>query len=291
MFNLAFVTCRTWMDLSDDERLVADALRSHGASVSAAIWDAPDVDWSRFDAVVIRSTWDYHLAPDEFAFWVRQFAHDRPRLWNPPQVVLQNMHKGYLSSLAAKGVQTVPSVHLPRGAEVSLRTLLLDHGWEDVVIKPAISAAAYETWRTSLAMAGTDQGKFGGQIRQRDLLIQPYIPEIASKGEWSLIFLGGSFSHAVLKRPGAGDFRVQREFGGTFVPAQPPSTLIDHATSILAMVKQDLLYARLDAIERDGRLILMELELIEPFLFLGSSPGAVERFAQTIITHVLKQNA
>ena len=283
MFNLAFATCRTWMNLSDDERLVADALRSHGASVSAAIWDAPDIDWSRFDAVVIRSTWDYHLSPDQFASWVRRFADGRPRLWNPPDVVLQNMHKSYLSSLAAKGVQTVPSVYLASGTEVSLRTLMIDHGWEDVVIKPVISAAAYETWRTSLPMAGTDQGKFDGQITRRDLLIQPYIPEIASKGEWSLVFIGGAFSHAVLKRPRAGDFRVQREFGGTFVPACPPPTLIDQATSILSMVDQALLYARVDAIERDGRLILMELELIEPFLFLFSSPGAVDRFAEAVI--------
>jgi glutathione synthase/RimK-type ligase-like ATP-grasp enzyme len=283
MFNLAFATCRTWMDLSDDDRLVTNALRGHGASVRAVIWDAPDVDWSRFDAVVIRSTWDYHLAPDQFASWVRRFEQAGPRLWNPPEVVLQNMHKSYLTSLAAKDVQTVPSVHLPRGTEVSLQTLVLDHGWEDVVIKPAISAAAYETWRTSLPMTGTDQGKFAEQIERRDLLIQPYIPEIASKGEWSLVFLGGSFSHAVLKRPSSGDFRVQREFGGTFVPACPPPALIDQATSILSMIDQELLYARLDAIERDGRLILMELELIEPFLFLGSSPGAVERFAEAII--------
>src|SRR5688572_3660761 len=231
MLNVAFATCRKFPELSDDDRLVAEALRGHGATVTAMIWDAPDADWSRFDGVVIRSTWDYHLSADQFSSWVRRFAQAGPRLWNPPEVVLQNMHKGYLRSLAAKGVATVPTVQLPRGSQVSFRNVLGDCGWEDVVIKPAISAAAYETWRTSLPLAPTDQERFAEPIRRCYLLVQPYMPEIASKGEWSLIFLGGGYSHAVLKQPGAGDFRVQREFGGPSIAAQPPAGLIEQAKS------------------------------------------------------------
>ena len=283
MYNVAFATCRNWQQLSEDDQLVSEILRREKVRVSAAIWDAPDIDWSGFDAVVIRSTWDYHHKAGEYAEWVRRFAGGRPRLWNRPEVVLQNMNKRYLGALAAKGVKTVPTAYFSAAQNVLLRDVLAEHDWQDAVVKPAVSAAAHETWRTCLERAEIDQGRFAEQIRRRDLLIQPYVPEIGSKGEWSFVFLGGSFSHAVLKRPADGDFRVQREFGGTTVHAKPEPALIAQAESMMSAVGDELLYARVDGIERGGELILMELEMIEPFLFLGFSEGAPHRFAETII--------
>lgn len=148
--------------------------------------------------------------------------------------------------------------------------------------KPAISLNAFGTWRTSLNTAVLDEKQFAEQVGTQDLLVQPYLPEITSKGEWSLIFFRGQYSHAVLKRPLAGDFRVQREFGGEAIPAAPTADLIQQGKSILSIVPQDLLYARVDGIERDGRLVLIELEINEPLLFIKSSAGAADRFADAI---------
>jgi glutathione synthase/RimK-type ligase-like ATP-grasp enzyme len=280
MFELAFATCQQFPEMNSDDRLVADALGRKGINVISAVWDAPNTDWSRFDGVVIRSTWDYHLAVDRYAQWLRSFSCGANRLWNPPEVVLPNLNKRYLGALAGRGIEVVPTKCLAAGGGRILRKVLEDCGWKEAVIKPTVSASAHGTWRTSLATADADQSRFAAQIHRQDLLIQPYLAEIAAPGEWSFVFFGGRYSHAVLKRPAAGDFRVQREYGGSSAPAEPATTLIDQAQNALAAVDQELLYARVDGVERHGRLVLMELEINEPFLFIGFSEGAAERFAE-----------
>ena len=283
MAKVAFATCRKLPEMTDDDRLVADTLRRKNITVSSAVWDAPETPWSQFDAVVIRSTWDYHLAPERYAKWVSSFSHSAARLWNPPEAVLGNLHKSYLSILAKQGIEVVPTVFLSASEGPPLREVLKNRGWNDAVVKPAVSASAYGTWRTSLATAGSDQHQFAEQLRCGDLLVQPYLPEIATQGEWSLVFFGGRYSHAALKRPADGDFRVQRDFGGQWIAATPPAQLIAEAQSVLEADNHDLLYARVDGIEREGRFVLMELEINEPYLFVGLSEGAADRFAEEIV--------
>jgi len=283
MPSVAFATYQTSPRLTDDDELVAKELRRAGLTVTPTVWDAPDVDWSRFDCVVIRSTWDYHLRPGAFEKWVRSFEGAGRRLWNPPEAVLENMNKRYLAVLARKGVNVVPTRYLAASDEVRLQALLEDCGWEEVVVKPAVSASALGTWRTSLASARADQARFAEQARGQDLLVQPYLPEIAAGGEWSLIFFGGRYSHAVLKKPAPGDFRVQRHHGGHATAAEPGPALVAQAAAILSGIGHDLLYARLDGVERDGRFMLMEAELIEPYLWIGLAKAAARRFAEAIM--------
>src|SRR6266540_1929930 len=193
-----------------------------------------------------------------------------PAVWNPPAILRWNSHKGYLRDLAARGVPVVPTRWLARGTPVELAQLLRDVGWSDAVVKPAVSASAHGTWRTSFETAGADQRRLDELLRSGDVMVQPFMSEVRDAGEWSILFLGGRFSHAVLKRPGAGagDYRVQLEFGGTAATMVPPDTLLADAEAVMAAVPGDPLYARVDGVERDGRLVLMELELIEPHLFL-----------------------
>lgn len=282
MPSLAFATYRRSPEMTDDDRLVADALRRRGVAVTSTVWDDSRVHWHRFDAVVIRSTWDYHLALRRYAEWVGSFRDGATRLWNPPEAVLRNLNKAYLPALTEKGVETVPTVYLAASETPVLREVLEARRWNEAVIKPAVSASAWGTWRTSLATAAADQTRFAEQARTQDILVQPYLPEVASQGEWSLVFFGGRYSHAALKRPVAGDFRVQHEFGGSAVPAVPDDTFIDQARSALSAVGQELLYARVDGIEREGRLVVMELEINEPYLYLSFS----ESFAEATM-HVL----
>lgn len=281
--RVAFATHQQLPRLSDDDRLVADALARRGVDVHPAVWDAPDEGWASFDRVVIRSTWDYHLKPGSYEQWLRTFLVSPGRLWNSPETVLANLNKRYLLNLANAGVNVVPTAYVGSGDGQRLSTILERHGWEEAVIKPAISASGRGTWRTSLAAAGSDQERFAAQAQDHDMLVQPYFPEIASRGEWSLMFFGGRFSHAVLKKPAEGDFRVQRHFGGEPEAAVPGTRLVEQAAALLAGIGAPLLYARVDGIEREGDFVLMELEINEPYLFLSLCHGAASAFADAIL--------
>lgn len=246
---IALVTWRGLPELAADDRLLEEALLRRGADVRAVVWDDRSVEWRAFDAIVIRSTWDYHTRVDEFRAWLD--AMDGLPLWNPAAVVRRNLHKSYLLELQQRGVNIVPTLFVPRG--------------EGFIVKPAVSATAFRTERHQA---------------DADLLVQPFVPEIVSGGELSFIFLGRAFSHAVRKRPATGDFRVQRDFGGTAERFDAPAEWIAQATEIATMLGEEWLYARVDCVVRDGRLMLMELEATEPSLFLDEA--AAERFADAI---------
>ena len=280
--EVAFVTCRKLPEMHADDRLTADVLRGRGLCVVSAVWDDPAVDWRRYRCVVIRSTWDYHHHQDRYAAWLRRCADDGVRLWNPSTAVLANMNKRYLSDLEQRGVEVVPTEYLDIGHGHSLRGLLERRGWDRAVVKPAVSASAYRTWRTTLATADRDQPSFEEDSDQHEVLVQAHVEEIATRGEWSLVFFAGQYSHATIKRPAAGDFRVQEELGGHSAPADPPDPVIESARHILSLSPSPLLYARVDGVERGRQFMLMELEINEPYLFLGSSKGAAVRFADAI---------
>src|SRR2546426_305816 len=286
MKRVALATSAKLPLLNDDDRLLIPSLASLGLAAVPAVWDSPDVRWDEFrgggGAVLVRSCWDYHHRLEEFLAWVSRLEHAGVRVWNPPAVLRWNSHKGYLRDLAARGVSVVPTRWLERGAQADLAGLLRDAGWRDAVVKPAVSASAHGTWRTSGETAGADQRRLDELLRAGDVMVQPFTPEVVEPGEWSIVFLGGRFSHAVLKRPAAGDYRVQWEFGGSATAMAAPDTLLADAEAMMAAVPGDPLYARVDGVERDGRLILMELELIEPHLFLAWDAGATGRLAAAL---------
>ena len=169
------------------------------------------------------------------------------------------------------------------GDKEPLASIIARHAWQDVVVKPAVSASARGTWRASRVTTHESHERFAAQLLEQDLLVQPFCSEIALNGEWSLVFFDGEFSHGVLKRPADGDFRVQRHFGGHPTAAAPSPRLVEQAARILTTLGERLLYARVDGFERDGDFVLMELELNEPYLFLSLSAGAASCFADAII--------
>jgi glutathione synthase/RimK-type ligase-like ATP-grasp enzyme len=277
--RLAFATWRGLPELNADDLRAALALRNRGAQVDPVVWDAPGVDWTAFDAVIVRSVWDYHLRPLEFLRWVDRVEGAGTRLLNPPGVLRWNHHKSYLRDLASRGVATVPTAWLDRGSRPSLGPLLAERGWAEAVVKPAVSASAHETWRTRPAAAAADQERLQALLLAGDVLVQPLVPEVQSPGEWSFVFFGGAFSHAMLKRPREGDFRVQEELGGRAEWTVAPPALVAQALGALHAAPASGLYARVDGVESGGRLVLMEMELIEPVLYFGAEPAAADRFA------------
>ncbi|MCB0305955.1 MAG: hypothetical protein KDI38_19495 [Calditrichaeota bacterium] len=282
MKPLAFATYTGSSALTADDALAVAPLGERGIEAVPAAWNDPAVRWEKFAGVVIRSCWDYHLMPAEFRRWVNALNAAEVMVWNPAGMLLWNMDKRYLLDLAAKGVQIPRTIWVEAGATPDLSELLHDAGIHQAVVKPAISATAHQTWRVARERAADFQKPFEKQVLSGATLVQEFIPELLRDGEWSLLFFGGQFSHAVKKRPAGGDFRVQHDYGGSAVPEAASAALLSQARQILATLDTMPLYARVDGVEVAGQLVLLELELIEPELFLRLDPAAPERFAAAV---------
>jgi len=275
----------TWAGLpqgAESEQLLLPLLAASGVNARMVDWRDTSVAFSSFDLVVLRSCWDYHLHANEFTEWLLRTKRVATVL-NKVDTILWNSNKFYLRELEERGIQIAPTCFVSSGEEFDHRHLQKIQSWTKVVVKPAISASAHKTWvfeLRNLPSADELAELMGGA----DFLVQQFIPEIQTQGEISFIYIDGHYSHAVLKRPAIDDFRVQQEHGGSAELFTPSASLLQEANAIAAAVEQvnDSLYCRLDAVEKDSKLILMELELIEPELFLGLAKGAAERFATAI---------
>ena len=292
--RLAFATYAAHPAPTPDDDVLVRELARRGVAVAGIPWDAP-VDWSAHDGVVVRSTWDYHLRHADFTRWVRALEADGVTLLNVPPLLLWNADKRYLRDLEAEGIAVVPTAWSDvDDEEPALGAIARRHGWAGpLVVKPAVSASAHDTWTTAPRPSAEDERRYGEARRRSRLLVQPFVPEVERDGEWSLVFLGGGFSHAVLKRPRAGDFRVQAEHGGSAERASPPPSLVDDAGAVLAAAARrlalsvrEIVYARVDGVDRGGRLLLMELECVEPSLFFAVCPEGAPRLAEAIVTRV-----
>jgi glutathione synthase/RimK-type ligase-like ATP-grasp enzyme len=283
---VALATSSKVPELTDDDRLLVSALALRGVRAVPAIWDDSGDDWHRYSAVVIRSCWDYHLKYDAFLAWLVRLEAASMRVLNPPPLVRWNSEKTYLRELSGRGIAVVPTRWVEQKESVSLDLLLHETGWNEVVVKPAISASAHETWRSASAPAHEDDERFRAMVSRGRVLVQPYLDVVAAEGEWSLLFYGGEYSHGVLKRPAANDFRVQLEHGGRSEVLEPAPEVIEAARRALVAGEQGRagsLYARVDGCVIDGAFVLMELELIEPDLFLRSNAAAPDRLASALL--------
>ena len=287
---IALATYAALPTLAPDEQPLLAELRSRGIEPQAAVWDDANVRWDAYHGVVVRSCWDYHLRYDEFFRWIDRVTSLGVRIWNSPGTLRWNSRKTYLHDLSIGGIRTVPTLWLERdsqrAASASLATILTDCEWDRAVVKPIISASAHETWRVSIdearANASSQDERLRGLIGTSGAMVQPFVPEVESDGEWSLQFFSGVFSHAVVKRAVPGDFRVQREFGGTHETVTPTDGILRDAERALRAAPGESVYARVDGAIVRGELVVTELELLEPSLFLDAHAAAPSRFADAI---------
>lgn len=259
-----------------ETHLVAAALADLGATAEVVPWHGAGSGSEVADIAVLRSTWDYTSRRDELVSWCRHTDQSTP-VHNRPYVVEWNSHKRYLLELRDAGVPALPTVAVVAGSSVEA----VPGGWSHVVIKPAVSSGA----------AGAGRFRSGDPaalhhlralVRTGDALVQPFAVSVAT-GERSLAFIAGGFSHAVNKTPAAGDYRVQESHGGRVQVHLPTVEEREVAEAAVAVVDSDLLYARVDLVEMDGAPHVIELELIEPELFLGTNPQAPGRLARAIL--------
>lgn len=273
MNQIALVTYAGSPELTDDDQLLVPALRHLGVEAKSAIWDAP-LDWNQFDQVILRSCWDYHLRANEFLEWLEKLEQSCVPLQNFPSLIRWNMDKRYLLQLEGAGASIPPTIWIEDREEASVHEILNAQGWDSAVAKPTVSASAHNLRRVF---------KSEPVVRVKGpAMVQRFVPEILVAGEWSLVFIGGDYSHSVIKRPTPGDFRVQWQFGGEAVSGEPAPETVATIKNLLASLPERPLYARVDGIESDSGFVLMEVELIEPVLFLGIG-NASDRFAERIV--------
>lgn len=292
MIDVAILTQRTYLQLDNndpyqcqialEEAWLAQALRRLGLTVQRLAWDDPQQDWSQVRGAVFRSTWDYSERQAEFEAWLDQVALTT-LLFNRYDLIRWNMDKHYLRDLAEQGVAIVPSVFLQPRQPVDLVVLAQRFGWQELVIKPTVSAGARGALRFGLSQAATAQQALDQALASEAMLVQPFLPSVLSQGELSLILMAGKLSHAIRKTPRDGDFRVQDDHGGQVHAHTPSNDEIAFAESAVAACVVTPLYARVDVLRDEAnRLRLIELELIEPELFFRFNPAAAITLAQHI---------
>ena len=248
---LALVTDRLRPGLTDDDRPLLAALADLDPRPVA--WDDSTVDWAAFAAVIIRSPWDYQFSFPAFEAWIERLRAVNARVWNPVDLLSWNLRKTYLAELEARGVPIVPTawVHEP----TPLAPLLAAHGWDEAVIKPIVGAAGHDTWRVRV---GDDR------LVPSGFMVQPFVREFTTDGEWSFVFFDGEYSHAAFKQAGPGQFLIHIEYGGTVAIREPSADLVAQATAVCAAVHGDPLYIRVDGVSTPAGLLVNEVELVEP---------------------------
>lgn len=277
-FALVTTTDDHLHDIKEDDMIV-DALRRKGAGARKIIWHETNPASLAGHTVVLRTPWDYQARLSEFIDWLH-VVDAVATLLNPLDVIRTTIDKGYLIDMAKAGYAVPETMAMPQTRE----------GWHAALANP-LFAHAIAKRRIGAGAIGLRQIYANDDASWEPLLaethnyiLQPFIPEVVSEGELSFLFFGERFSHAMHKRPRAGDIRVQMEWGGSVDVIEPSSRLINQAQEFLNFLPAPTAYARVDVVEVEGRLLLMELEVFEPELFLTYVPEAAEAFAASLLS-------
>ena len=277
--RLALATCATVPAWEVDDRPFHAALAARGIPATQAVWDDPSIDWTSFDIVVIRTTWDYQEKRDAFVAWAERLAALAVPLHNPADIVRWNTHKSYLRDLERRGVAIVPTEWLERRTRPDVAAICARRGWRRAFLKPCVGATSRETLRFDAGDPAA-QRHVDRLLPLEDLMLQPYLPRVETDGELSAIFIDGELTHGVRKVPVSGDYRVQDDFGAKDSVIDFPDVAL--ARQAIGAVGRTLLYGRADFLIADEGLRLTELELVEPSLFFRHAPRTADVLAGAI---------
>lgn len=265
-----------------EDRLLLEALQAQGLRVKRLNWDAKDFDWASTEAVLFRATWDYFHRFSEFKPWLDHVVK-QTKLINSHALIKWSMDKHYLADLARQGINIPPTQFIEQGESINLQQAMLAQGWTEAILKPAIAGGARHTYRLNQANVASHQALFEDLISNEAMLLQAFQQAILTRGEVSYILFGGRYSHAVLKKAKAGDFRVQDDFGGTVHPYQATAEERAFVERALDCCPQLPFYARVDVMwDNHQKLCLSELELIEPELWFRKHEPAASQLAELV---------
>ena len=264
---------------------IVAAARPRGLELEPVVWDDPELEIDAYGAFVVGTTWDYAERPERFLAFLDRVTEQRP-LFNPVEVIRWNLDKGYLGDLAAAGAPVVPTLEFDRADAAAVTAGFEEFGGNELVVKPRVGASA---WR-QVRLAKGQALPAAEELPPGSCLVQPFLESVPVEGEWSFVFLGGEFSHCAQKIPASGDYRVQSMFGAREVAVDPTVEQLEaaqsvlHATELRFAEHGPLLYARVDMVRgREGGLEVMEVELIEPYLYPEQGPELGERFVDALV--------
>ncbi|WP_372655222.1 RimK family alpha-L-glutamate ligase [Halobacteriovorax sp.] len=281
MIKLAILTCSEIdVNACNDDNLIIPLLKSQEIEAVFQIWDDLTVDWSSFDCILIRSTWDYTEKIEQFKSFINKLPRE-VKLFNAHEIVMNNFNKSYLFDLEERGFEIVPSLK-SKVSQDTIEEAFTKFQSDKIIIKPLIGAGA-----SGIQVIEKDNLNAVVENNNEEL-IQPFQDSISTDGEVSLIFFNGDFSHAILKVPKKNEFRSQEEFGSKITPLSPDSQTINYSKKVLESITTDSLFARVDLLkneENEWRYI-GEVELIEPALYLSFDKDSAQRFCNAIVKRV-----
>lgn len=266
MTKALFLTCTSQTESFIEDQIFMNAFEKQGWDCTLYAWNRPALNWNEYDFAIIRTTWDYYKNPDQFLAVLEDIEKSACQLWNPLSVVRWNFDKIYLQDLVTWGVKIAPTIWDKKVGLSKRKSPFEIFDCDEVIVKPRISVGAFDT--LLLTEDEWNLKRLRRIYKDRDIMVQKCLKSIREVGEYSLVFFAEEFSHAILKTPKAGDFRVQSFYGGTETSVEVPEAAIKQGLLALQAVAEAPLYARVDLAHEDGEWILMELELIEPQLFL-----------------------
>ena len=292
MTDITLLTCRAYykpdnvtpyiQNILLEQELLKSAFEAQGLKVDITYWDNPTYEWQETKSVLFRTIWDYFERFDEFWEWLEQ-VKTKTRLINSYELIKWNIDKHYLKDLSSWGIKTVPTYFADKGCKMKLHEIAKRNQWKDLVIKPAISASAFKTYKILANEIQASEKLFNSLVQERNMLVQPYFETITQLGEASLMVFDGKFTHAILKKAQPGDFRVQDDFGGTVHNYIPTKAEINFAEKVFETCKTKPVYGRVDIVwDNDKNFYLSELEIIEPELWIRNYPKCAERIAEAV---------
>ena len=283
--RIALATCSNLPDWEVDDRPLHDALRQRDVDIAEPAWDDESVNWSDFDTVLIRTTWDYVDKIGAFVAWAQRVAQ-HTQLFNPPNIVHWNTNKTYLRELEEKGAPAIPTVWISPDDDADIASIMKERNWSRAFLKPVVGASASGTLRFTADETDAAQTHLTDHLaRDMTMMLQPYVATVETEGEYSGIYIDGALAHGVQKVPVPGDYRVQDDYGASdkpWSPADDERAVMDQI--MRAAGAKDLLYARVDLLRNDiGELMLTELELVEPSLFFRHGPNTPDLLADALL--------
>ena len=283
MPRIALLTLEDRTGYVIDDELVVTELRDRGCDAVEIPWSDSTVDWSRFDLVIVRTTWDYHLRIHEFLDTLARIEASGALLVNARDLIVWNLDKRYLEELALRGVAIVPSLWGDTATAPDFTRLFARLGSDEVVVKPVVSANALDTFRLRAPLSDSQLDELVRTFADRPWCAQPFVHSVLTEGELSVFYFGGHLSHAVRKVPESGDFRVQEEHGGSITSVPITDDVRRVTDTVIRAVTPMPFQARVDLVRlSDGSLALMELEMIEPSLYFRTHPDAAANFADAV---------
>ena len=292
MTDVTLVTCRAYYEPDKitpyiqnillEQELLKSSLEAQGLKVNVTFWDNPSYEWQKTKSVLFRTVWDYFERFDEFWEWLEQ-VKTKTKLINSYELIKWNIDKHYLKDLKNNDIQVVPTYFADRGNNISLQEIANSKDWKHIVIKPAISASAFNTYKITNDEIEQKEQLFHELLQTNDMLVQPFFPTISELGEASLMVFGGKFTHAILKKAKAGDFRVQDDFGGTVHDYNPTQEEIKFAEKVFQSCTSLPIYGRVDIVwDSNKHIYLSELEIIEPELWIRNRPESANKIAEAV---------